>query len=257
MAIHPLSTAWAKYNWANKHMERVAEAIERSVEPNVHPVAVDVNLEPPHGNIAVVRVTKLPNLRTDYGLRLGDAIQNFRAALDHLAWALVKLGSDPNPKRPQDVFFPTARSGQHFHSRIGQWLPGVSEEDRALIRRYQPYRRGDAPKAIRWLRDLSNTDKHRVLIPAIVSLGDAHLQVIGSWPLQRIDHAITGRRALKVGTPLMRVRLWPVLGTQCQVQVQGNIACFPSIGYGVAVGDALAAIRSTVFEILDTFENLI
>lgn len=259
MATHPLSTAWAKYNWASKHMDAVAKAIQRSVDPNAHPIAVDVNIEPPHGNTAVVRVTKLPKLQTDYGLTLGDTIQNFRAGLDHLAWCLVKLGDDPRPANPQSVYFPMARSGKSFRGRINEWLPGVSQEYRAIIRRYQPYRSGDRAKAIRWLRNLSNTDKHRILIPAVVSLGPFNLSVLANWPMQQsgVDHLVTGRRALNVGTPLLRVPLIPVLGTQCQVQVQGNIACFPSIGYGAAVGDVLTLIRSTVFEILDTFDKLL
>jgi hypothetical protein len=257
MATHPMSTAWAKYNWASKHMDAVARAIQKSVDPNAHPVAVDINLEPPHGNIAVARVTKLPRLQTDYGLALGDTIQNFRAALDHLAWCLVKLGNDPRPANPQSVYFPMARSGKSFRGRISEWLPGVPQGYRAIIRRYQPYRSGDRAKSIRWLRNLSNTDKHRILIPAVVSLGQANLSVIANWPMQQMDQLVKGRRALNVGTPLLRVSLFPVLGTQCQVQVQGNIACFPSLGYGAPVGDALTLIRSTVFEILDTFDKLL
>jgi hypothetical protein len=252
-----MASAWAKYNWASKHMEAVAKAIQESVDPNTHPISVDVKLEPTHGSVAVVRVTQLPRLRTDYGLKLGDTIQNFRAALDHLAWCLVKLGDDPRPSNPQGVYFPMAGSGKNFRRRIDGWLPGVSQEHRAIIRRYQPYRSGDQAKAIRRLRNLSNLDKHRILIPAVVSLGQANLSVMANWPMQGMDQLVKGRRALDVGTPLLRVTLLPVLGTQCQVQVQGNLACFPSIGYGMPVGDALLLIRSTVKDILDTFDRLL
>ena len=34
------ASAWAKYYWANKHLDLVAKAIERSVEPNTNAVAV-------------------------------------------------------------------------------------------------------------------------------------------------------------------------------------------------------------------------
>jgi len=257
MPADPIGSAWAKYHWASKHMDAVAAALERSVDSNVDPIAFDINLEPPHGNIAVVRVTKLPNIRTDYGLTLGDTIQNFRSALDHLVWGLVKVGSVPRPKDPKGVQFPMATSGKSFRNQLGRRLPGVPREYRAIIRRYQPYRAGEKPKAIRWLRNLSDTDKHRVLIPAVVSLHGANLQLISNWPLQSRNDLIRGQRALKVGTPLVRAALFPVLGTQCQVQVQGQIACFPSLGYGVPVGDALVLIRSTVLEILSVFDNLL
>jgi hypothetical protein len=56
MATDPMASAWQKYHWASKHMDAVAAAPERSVDPNAHPIAFDINLEPAHGNIAVVRV---------------------------------------------------------------------------------------------------------------------------------------------------------------------------------------------------------
>lgn len=257
MATDPMGSAWHKYHWASKHMEAVAAAIERSVDPNVHPIAVQIKREPPNGNTAVVRVSSLPNIRTDYGLTLGDTIQNFRAALDHLAWCLVKVGHDPRPSKPKRVYFPMAASAKSFRGQVEEWLPGVPADYRAIIRRYQPYRSGDRAKAIRWLRNLSDTDKHRVLIPAVVSLGAINLQVTTNWPVQRVEPLIKGRRALDVGTPLMRVTLMPILGTDCQVQVHGNLASFPSLGYGVPIGDALTLMRSTVLEILATFDGLL
>jgi hypothetical protein len=257
MAVDPMSSAWAKYHWASKHMEAVAAAIQRSVDPNTHPVAAEINIEPPGGNIAVVRVTKLPNIRTDYGLALGDTIQNFRAALDHLAWGLVKVGTDPRPAKPKRVYFPMAASSKSFRGQVEEWLPGVPADYRAIIRRYQPYGRGEPSKALRWLRNLSDRDKHRVLIPAVMSLGGTNLQVVTNWPIGGINQLLQGRRALNIGTPLLRVTLVPILGTDCQVQVHGNLACFPSLGYGMPVGDALTLIRSTVFEILSTFDGLL
>jgi hypothetical protein len=238
-------------------MERVDAAIKQSVDPNTHPVAVNINREPAHGAVAIARISQLPNIRADYGLALGDTIQNFRAALDHLAWCLVKGGDDPRPNEPQRVYFPMARSGQTFDNRIDEWLPGVGSPYRAIIRRYQPYRRGDPPKAIRWLRNLSNMDKHRVLIPPVVSLGPVNLQVTTNWPIRRMDPLISGHRALKVGTPLLRVSMIPVLGTDCQMHVNGNLACFPSLGYGIEVDKMLASIRSTVLEVLSTFDEML
>src|ERR1700728_1684140 len=108
MPVDPMGSAWHKYHWASRHMNAVDTAIQRSIDPNVHPIAVEINREPVNGTIAVVRVTRLPNIRTDYGLALGDMIQNFRAALDHLAWCLVKTGDDPRPLKPQRVYFPMA-----------------------------------------------------------------------------------------------------------------------------------------------------
>jgi len=150
-----------------------------------------------------------------------------------------------------------AASGKSFRGQVDEWLPGVPAGYRTIIRGYQPYRSGDRAKAMRWLRNLSNADKHRVLTPAVISLGTINLQVTTNWPVQRLEPLIKGHRALNVGTPLMRVTLVPIFGTDSQVQVHGNLAGFPSLGYGTAVGEALTLIRATVFEILDTFDKLL
>ena len=44
MATDPMGSAWAKYHWASKHMEAVATAIQRSVDPDAHPIALNLDI---------------------------------------------------------------------------------------------------------------------------------------------------------------------------------------------------------------------
>jgi hypothetical protein len=44
----------------------------------------------------------------DFSLMIGDAIQNLRSALDHLATRLVEIGTDPRVKRPYYPIFDSA-----------------------------------------------------------------------------------------------------------------------------------------------------
>jgi hypothetical protein len=107
------------------------------------------------------------------GLLLGDIVHNFRACLDHLAWALYKRGRTPNLARWQEqgVYFPIATTREQFNDCLRgsrPKLPGVRRSDVAIVRRYQPYIHGK-----RNLRDhvlvildkLAIADKHRTILP--------------------------------------------------------------------------------------------
>ena len=91
-----------------------------------------------------------------------------------------------------------ADSGQSFRDQLSRRLPGVPSEHWTIVRRYQPYQTGEQAKAIRWLRNLSNMDKHRILIPAIVSLHGVNLQLIANWPLSHFERGCPGRRGTSV-----------------------------------------------------------
>jgi hypothetical protein len=106
------------------------------------------------------------------GVIAGDVAHNLRSALDHLAWQLALLNSATPYDRTQ---FPIALSPGEFNSKTGQkMIRDLSAEHKALVETFQPYNGGDprddgpiAPHALRDLRILSNTDKHRVLNPTI------------------------------------------------------------------------------------------
>src|SRR5207302_1450825 len=87
MAVDPLASAWAKYNWAKQHLDRVHAEVGKSLDPKRHRVHINTEVQPDDGGmVATVRVTKLPKIRQECLLALGDAVNNFRSALDHLAW---------------------------------------------------------------------------------------------------------------------------------------------------------------------------
>ena len=256
MPVDPLSSAWAKYHWASKHMESVQRALAKSLHPDADPISIKLDHEERLASaVWVAKIEKLRGLRADIGLALGDVLQNFRASLDHVAWALVRLGADPRPKRPDFVYFPMARSGKSFGDNIDRWLPGVSDEDRTIIRRYQPYRRGDRAKAMRWLRNFSTVDKHRVLVPTVVNQSEINLRVTANWPIAGLDKLVRERRALNVGTPVLKVTCVRAGPANCHVEVEGEVSLYPSLGYGVPVDQTLGMIRATILEILTIFEE--
>jgi hypothetical protein len=254
----PLSNSWTKFHWASQHMTAVNKALQRSLDTNLHAVTFETKIEAEaRGARAVIAISALPRLRDDCGLTIGDVIQNFRAALDYLAWDLVRTGSTPHPVNPRLVQFPMATSFKAFRSKLAVQLPGVSSDFRAIIRRYQPYRSGDNPTAIRWLCNFSNMDKHRVLIPTLVNVSEVrNLNFSTSWPIEKIDLLITKPQSVNVGTDIAQVVLRRASG-DCQVNVQGDVALFPSLGYARNIIPTLTRIRSAVLQVLTEFDGLI
>jgi len=117
-----------------------------------------------------------------WSLIIGDAVHNFRSALDHLVWQLAchKTGGANLPgvsdKERRNVQFPiNDRSSQddprRFHAK-GK-LKHVLPEHRAIIYEHQPFgsRRLNIDLLIHSLvrlRELSNLDKHRIITPMAV-----------------------------------------------------------------------------------------
>src|SRR5207244_3789766 len=105
---------------------------------------------------------------------LGDALYNMRCALDHVAWYLVKVGADPNPKRPTDVQFPIYDTPQEFHNNVGRLLPGVDKATIQFIESRQKYMGWKAPHyPLSTLKKLSNDDKHRTLHTIVCAVWEA------------------------------------------------------------------------------------
>jgi hypothetical protein len=102
----------------------------------------------------------------------GEAIYQMRSALDHLAFHLVKL--NPNgitlpAKWEGSCEFPLItelKTGQITPLPLGTFskLPGISRDAHTFIESVQPYYRiGAVNNSLRFLKELSNRDKHRHL----------------------------------------------------------------------------------------------
>lgn len=147
--------------------------LDKACDPQFHPVTIDVEMNQHTGRFKVP-ISGLPVIGDDCGILIGDCLQNFRASLDQLASLLVRRrgrkGLSPSQKRA--IQWPMANSACRFGTGYNSRLPGVPVDPYgARVKRYQPYRRGSAGKAIRWLRRLSDMDKHRIILPALMGPG--------------------------------------------------------------------------------------
>src|SRR5207248_1277573 len=96
---------------------------------------------------------------------MGDALQNMRASLDHLALALAEanLGERSPPEVEEESQFPIYTDPGRWRRGHARRVGSVSDDARAIIEGLQPYQRGDDWKShpLWVLRQLSDFDKHR------------------------------------------------------------------------------------------------
>jgi hypothetical protein len=123
----------------------------------------------------------------------GDALQNLRAALDHLAYQLLLdgTGGEVTPKQLKNIAFPIFDSATKYKSESPRKVQGVRKDAVDAIDAIEPYKGGKGHQL--WvLHELNNTDKHRLLITVgsafrSVNLG-AHM-----WPaMQRSIRELLG-----------------------------------------------------------------
>lgn len=96
----------------------------------------------------------------DFGVIVGDAIHNLRAALDLLAVEAVAR----NGGNTKNVYFPFADSAANLDDMIKRRnFHRALPEDQDAVRQLQPYAGGN--HLLRSLHDLDIQDKHHSLIP--------------------------------------------------------------------------------------------
>ncbi len=108
-----------------------------------------------------------PDLPASFAARFGDAIHNYRSALDHVAWQLVRHGSGwplKDERAANAVQFPIYDTLGGFRYNQSRRLPGVDQDAMAFIQARHGYVRGNATNnELLALAKLSNDDKHRAL----------------------------------------------------------------------------------------------
>jgi hypothetical protein len=166
----PFDSAWLKWGRAVAHAQALDRELARVIDrfQTQRPYTTRTEYDPEHHCVRVLidRFEPFPPL---LGLVLGDAASNFRASLDHLAWAIVTTRGRRaiQPKEETAIYFPIALRKDDFdgHFVVKQFL---TRADRAILRRYQPYVHGKrkAPRhCLSSLPRMTADDKHRIIRP--------------------------------------------------------------------------------------------
>lgn len=256
--VGEFDSAWLKWGRAVTHAEALeAELVRFGDELRKQPVARFKTAydSKRHGfPYVIVEVTHFPPILR---LLLGDAVQEFRAALDHLAWALVQSGRSVGAlkdRQLRSIYFPITSTNEEFNEAVRTRLPGVGRREIAIIRRFQPYRRGKTAgpwHAFALLQRMSNDDKHREI---------QDLWLVASppqWHVETRDCMVTRirdspDRSLQVGAELAFVQVRKT-GIDPGIEVRGEFSAYPSFGNDVRVDQWVNATATGVQKLLSAF----
>jgi hypothetical protein len=124
-------------------------------------------------NVAVFTFQPKGPIPSRFGLIVGDALQNFRSALDYLVWELV-LAENNQPG--EHNMFPICSTADAFKNAVAKRkrLLGIHPDAITEIERLQPYHLGqDWEKSILAVLDaLVNVNKHRRVL--LTEMGSTH-----------------------------------------------------------------------------------
>ena len=138
-----------------------------------------------------IRVRDMPPLQ-EFSLIYGDALGNFREALDALIWDLA-TAHGKKPRRENQVMFPAEITEAAFRERVKN-LETLDDVYTERIGELQPFRQPD-PKldALATLARLTNHKKHRGLLGAIPAQGaNVNMKV------RVVERDTTGRNGLEI-----------------------------------------------------------
>ena len=199
-------------------------------------------------------------LDDSYNLVLGDAIHNYRQALDHLVWRLVNLHRSRNFDRSK-VQWPDHRSAESFEDWQDTRTPGVPDKpQRAILKRYQPYRRGHNPYIVGWLNFLARRDKHREVTPTVVTNLGGTLRYDFTKGVEVQDQRDIPFEKLEPNTPIAEIDIAaPADMAKFDVKVHAEIQSATHVrrySREEPVHALLEAFSALIRDLLDEFEAL-
>lgn len=160
LLMHPLlESTWMKVNRANIHLEHLNAQIDTFSERQFQSIGVYLDRQTGEEIYRLDRPTEEPPAY--FSPIIGDALFNYRSALDHLMWALVyKSGNTPDNFIAFPIFWDEAdflRSRRAKHT-----MESVTPEVQAAVKREQPYSGYTIGGLLVWrLHQLHIVDKHR------------------------------------------------------------------------------------------------
>ncbi len=148
-----------KIERAKYHISNLESRIEAFRQRKPYVVTVEDDKQYAFNAIITIRMIEQPP--SELGLIAGDAIQNIRSSLDHLAWQLVEANGRTPTKYTE---FPIQKSAPDDKRRFKRQVEGIHADAIDLIDRIQPHKCG--VDTLSTLHDLNNFDKHRLLLVA-------------------------------------------------------------------------------------------
>ncbi|MGH7776349.1 MAG: hypothetical protein ACREPI_04130 [Candidatus Dormibacterales bacterium] len=267
-----LASARLKLKRGDYHLLTLEQEVGEWASPEDDPVIVQRWQHEHQLQYTSVFAERLKPIPESWGLLIGDTLNNYRSCLDHLAYAITRLGSANlrDEKVARSVEFPILRCPLRdlsaAHPDMTRVLPGASVTYVVALLPFQP---GKRPGIRRWqlaaLKRLNNLDKHRepLLIHHVVSY--AHL--LSSTPRPVTVEPRPGAFRPKAGAEIVRL-VWqfgqPPFATENlnagfnpdepQMGVQFNPACTVAFRQPMARREVLRAMWDISLHIAELLE---
>jgi hypothetical protein len=238
-----------------------ADALKGAIESSQDSIRAGVQFDADRGR-CIAWIERAPTMPAEWSLLVGDCIANLRAALDYLAYELVAL--DNGGVYDERTQFPIADAPERLSSRDQRTLKLLTPGHRATIESHQPYAGTNPPwvlddlalkHPLAVLREMSNQDKHRLLVGTYIGVTIDRLEIGG--PDLRIgnhrDIRGTYRMRLEPGAELFSVPV-EIVGPKPQVQMNVDFTPFVSFAQERDVIKVLELLGAKVAEIVREFE---
>jgi hypothetical protein len=111
----------------------------------------------------VIAFTGRAPIPDTFALIFGDAVHNFRTALDILANDIIAL----NGVQPKKVYFPFGDSAVRFEEQLKTKIGQAPSDIQDIFRSFEPYKGGN--ETLRAMHDLDIRDKHLAIMQAAPS----------------------------------------------------------------------------------------
>lgn len=184
---------WAhdlKLQRAGQHLKELEGEIDGWVQGDGYSIRIEPDPDPQHREYEIKAYILREITEDPFSLLIGDFLQNARAALDYIAFALCEAGAEGglSDETALNVGFPvvgdvdregfSGRGGDRFDQLASQKIPTVTKPVRTAIEESQPYYTGGelwAYEPLWVLHELARFDRHRFLHPAVVHAGEVRL----------------------------------------------------------------------------------
>jgi hypothetical protein len=181
-ADEKLARIHVKVERAKKHIADVNARIVTFINTNPYAVSCKVEAETRRPVYYISKVSEIP---VDLAMIAGDAIQNLRTSLDHLARQLHLMVPGANPDA--EFNFPVHNTAKDHEAFLKRVVKRLRQDAVDALRAAQAYKGGNGHQL--WvLNRLNNIDKHRVL----VTVGSAYQSVDLSKFIPEMKNPVTG-----------------------------------------------------------------
>jgi len=157
----PLDNLLLKVERAKKHVLDLEAEYDRFHQTKPYTFSDSTNPQTGERTYYVKHAEPIP---MEFSVIIGDALNNLRCALDHLAYHLVCVGVGAIKPFP-DAKFPPGNSLSDYTDQKNRALHGMRQDAVKAIDALEPYAGGVGEIYFRLSR-LNNFDKHRLLLTA-------------------------------------------------------------------------------------------